>query len=252
MILASTAALLLLSSPLEAEVRRPYPEACDEPARSIELSANSAREPLEVCISAELSTTFVFDSGVARVELENAERFRKVDEDKETLVLVPKRKPRGGKPSRLTVYFEGDAAPASVVFVLVVHPARLAREVDVFRFGRPEEPLERELREEREENERLVQALKQLQVKYEEQGLLTRLFAMGRMEMGRQGGRVQRSLEVHHQGSGQRAERRISFCLPLQHGRPGRRRARVPGGRGDDAEESRDTELDGGEGHPGA
>ncbi|MFY0563457.1 DUF2381 family protein [Archangium lansingense] len=187
MILASTAALLLLSSPLEAEVRRPYPDACDEPARSIELSANSAREPLEVCISAELSTTFVFDSGVARVELENAERFRKVDEDKETLVLVPKRKPRGGKPSRLTVYFEGDAAPASVVFVLVVHPARLAREVDVFRFGRPEEPLERELREAREENERLVQALKQLQVKYEEQGLLTRLFAMGRMEMGRQG-----------------------------------------------------------------
>jgi uncharacterized protein (TIGR02268 family) len=186
MLLPPAAVLLLLSSPLEVEVRRPYPDACDEPVRSIEL-AESAREPLEVCISAKLSTTFVFDSGVARVELEDAERFRRVDVDEGTLVLVPRRKPQSGKPSRLTVYFEGNAAPSSVVFVLVVHPARLAREVDVFRFERPEEPWERELREAREENERLVQAMKQLQMKYEGQGPLTRLFAMGRMEMGNQG-----------------------------------------------------------------
>jgi uncharacterized protein (TIGR02268 family) len=187
MLLASAAAFLLLSSPLEAEVRRPYPDACDEPARSIELSAESVLEPLEVCISTELSTTFVFDSGVARVELEDAERFRRVDVDEGTLVLVPRRKPRSGKPLRLTVYFEGDAAPASAAFMLVVHPARLAREVDVFRFGRPEEPWERELREAREENERLVQEMKQLQAEYQGQDPLTRLFAMGRMVMGKQG-----------------------------------------------------------------
>ena len=187
MLLSSAAALLLFSSPLEADVRRPAPDACDEPARSIELSAESAREPLEVCISAELSTTFVFDSGVARVELEDAERFRRVDVDEGTLVLVPRRMPRSKKPSRLTVYFEGDAAPTSAAFVLLVHPARLARQVDVFRFGRPEEPWERELREAREENDRLVQALNHLQVKYEGQGPLTRLFAMGRMAVGSQG-----------------------------------------------------------------
>lgn len=179
--------LLLISSSPEAKIRRLYPDACDEPARSIELSAESALEPLEVCISAELSTTFVFDSGVARVELEDAERFRRVDVDEGTLVLVPSRKPRRWKPSRLTVYFEGDTAPASVAFVLVVHPARLVREVDVFRFERPEEPWEFALREAREENERLMQELKQLQTAYEGQGPLTRLFAMGRMEMGKQG-----------------------------------------------------------------
>lgn len=185
--LLPSAALLLLSSSPDTALRRRYPDACDEPARSIELQAESDREPLEVCISAELATTFVFDSGVARVELEEAERFRRMDVDEGTLVLVPRRKPRSWKPSRLTVYFEGDAAPASASFMLVVHPARLAREVDVFRFGRPEEPWERELREAREENERLVQALKQLQAEYEGQGPLTRLFAMGRMAMNKQG-----------------------------------------------------------------
>ncbi|HYO71612.1 MAG TPA: DUF2381 family protein [Archangium sp.] len=187
MLLASAAALLLRSSLSQAAVRRPYPDACDEPARSIELLAESAREPLEVCISAELSTTFVFDSGVARVELEDAARFQRVAMDKGTLVLVPKRKSRSGKPSRLTVFFEGDTAPASVAFMLVVHPVRLAREVDVFRFGRPEGPWERELREVREENERLVQTLKQLQAEYQGQGPITRLFTMGRMVLGDQG-----------------------------------------------------------------
>lgn len=187
MLLPSTSILLLLSALPEAEVRRPYPDACEEPARSIELSAESAREQLEVCISAELSTTFVFDSEVARVELDDEERFRRMDVDEGTLVLVPRKKPRRWKPSRLTVYFEGDASPTSVTFVLVVHAARLAREVDIFRFRRPEEPWERELREAREENERLVQELKRLQAEYQGQGHLTRLFAMGRMEMGGQG-----------------------------------------------------------------
>lgn len=187
MLLASAAALLLRASPSEAAVRRPYPDSCDEPARSIELLAEFAREPLAVCISSELSTTFVFDSGIARVELEDAERFQRIAMDKGTLVLVPKRKPRSGKPSRLTVFFEGDTSPASVAFMLVVHPARLAREVDVFRFGRPEEPWERDLREVREENERLTRALKQLQAEYQGQGPLTRLFTLGRMAMGDQG-----------------------------------------------------------------
>jgi uncharacterized protein (TIGR02268 family) len=182
--LLPSAALLLLSSSTDTVLRRPYPDACSEPMRSIELPAESAREPLEVCISAELSTTFVFDSGIARVELEDAERFRPVDEDEGTLVLVPRRKYRSGKPSRLTVYFEGDAVPASATFALVVHPARLARAVDVFRFGRPEEPWERKLREAREENERLAQELQRLQAEDPGQGPLTRLFARGRMKMG--------------------------------------------------------------------
>ncbi|HYO57123.1 DUF2381 family protein [Archangium sp.] len=180
--LLPSAALLLLSMSPEVEVRRPYPDACGEPLRSIELSAESAWEPLEVCVSAELSTTLVFDSEVARVELEGQEGFRRMDVDEGTLVLVPTRKPRHWKPTRLTVYFQGGVGPASVTFILVFHPARLARQVEVFRSTRPEEPCGQELQKEREKNARLAQELEQFRAEYQGQGPLTRLFTTGRMK----------------------------------------------------------------------
>lgn len=146
MSLASAPLLLLLASPPDIEVGRPYPEACEESARSITLSAESAWGSIGVCASAALATTFVFDSEVARVVLQDEAEFRRVDVDEGTLVLVPRRKSRLWTPSRMTVHFAGDAAPASVTFLLVPHPARLARQVEVFRFARPEEPCEGEVR----------------------------------------------------------------------------------------------------------
>lgn len=179
--LLPSAVLLLLSTSPEVEVRRPYPEACEEPQRSIELSAESAWAPLEVCASAELSTTFIFDSELARVELESQEGFRRVAVDEGTLVLVPTKNSRHWKPTRVTVHFEGKAAPASVTFLLVFHPARLVREVDVFRFARPDEPCARELQAEREKNARLSRELERLRAEEQSEGPLTRLFTRGRM-----------------------------------------------------------------------
>jgi uncharacterized protein (TIGR02268 family) len=187
MSLASAALLLLLASPPDIEVGRPYPDACEESARSIALSAESAWDSLEVCTSAELATTFVFDSEVARVVLQDEREFRRVDVDEGTLVLVPRRKSRLWKPSRMTVYFEGEAAPASVTFLLVPHPARLARQVEVFRFARPEEPCEREVRQLREEKASLAQEVERLRAETRGQGSLTRLFTTGRMKPNRQG-----------------------------------------------------------------
>jgi uncharacterized protein (TIGR02268 family) len=187
MSLASAVLLLLLASPPDIEVGRPYPEACEESARSITLSAESSWGSIEVCASAELATTFVFDSDVARVVLQDEVEFRRVDVDEGTLVLVPRRKARLWKPSRMTVYFEGEAAPASVTFLLVPHPARLARQVEVFRFARPEEPCEREVRQLREENASLAQEVERLRAETRGQGSLTRLFTTGRMKPGPQG-----------------------------------------------------------------
>ena len=187
MLLASAALLLLLASPPDVEVRRPYPDACEESARSIALAAESAWGSLEVCISAELATTFVFDSEISRVVLQDEEEFRRVDVDQGALVLVPRRKSRLWKPSRMTVHFEGEAAPASVTFLLVPRPARLARQVEVFRFARTEEPCEREVRKLGEENASLAQEVERLQAETRGQGSLTRLFTTGRMKPGRQG-----------------------------------------------------------------
>jgi len=187
MLLASAALLLLLASPPEVEVRSPYPDACEESARTLTLSAESTWGSLEVCTSAELTTTFVFDSEVARVVLQDEAEFRRLDVDEGTVVLVPRKKSRLWKPSRMTVYFEGDAAPASVIFLLVPHPARLARQVEVFRFAHLEEPCEREVRQLSEENASLAQEVERLRAETRGQGSLTRLFTTGRMEPNRQG-----------------------------------------------------------------
>jgi uncharacterized protein (TIGR02268 family) len=187
MLLASAPLLLLLASPPEVEVRSPYPDACEESARTLTLSAESTWGSLEVCTSAELTTTFIFDSEVARVVLQDEAEFRRVDVDEGTIVLVPRRKSRLWKPLQMNVYFEGDAAPASVTFLLVPHPARLARQVEVFRFTRPEEPCEREVRQLREENASLAQEVERLRAETRGQGSLTRLFTTGRMEPDSQG-----------------------------------------------------------------
>jgi len=187
MLLASSALLLLLASPPDLEVRSPYPDACEESARSIALSAESTWGSIEVCTSAELTTTFVFDSEVARVVLQEEEEFRRLDVDEGTVVLVPRRKSRLWKPFQMNVYFEGEAAPASVTFLMVPHPARLARQVEVFRFARPEEPCEREVRQLRKENASLAQEVERLRAETRGQGSLTRLFTTGRMEPDSQG-----------------------------------------------------------------
>ncbi len=113
----------------------------------MELDADTVSNARVLCISPELSTNFFFDANVARLELEGRERFRRVLEAADALTLVASEAMRDVEPLRMTVYFQDGAAPASASFLLVVHPALAARQVEVIRHTRPVAFYQREARE---------------------------------------------------------------------------------------------------------
>ncbi|EPX57142.1 hypothetical protein D187_006896 [Cystobacter fuscus DSM 2262] len=90
-----------------------------------------------LCVTPDLTSNFLFDAKLARVELEGREHFRRVAEAVDSFMVVPSEGMRDLEPQRVTVYFADGAAPESVTFLLVVHPARAARQVDVIRQTRP-------------------------------------------------------------------------------------------------------------------
>ncbi|OJT16426.1 hypothetical protein BO221_50150 [Archangium sp. Cb G35] len=85
----------------------------------------------------DLTSNFLFDAKLSRVELEGREHFRRAVEAADSFMVVPSEAMRDMQPQRVTVYFADGAAPASLTFLLVVHPARAARQVDVIRKTRP-------------------------------------------------------------------------------------------------------------------
>ncbi len=118
----------------------------------------------EICISPGFSTTLSLDAPFvhASVALEGKERFALVDPGDTTLKLVPSEKLLPGERLRLTLRFEGDAAPASAAFILVVHAAEAEPYVEVHREKRTVESCRAELKANaaelqqcREENGRL-------------------------------------------------------------------------------------------------
>ncbi|WPB75570.1 DUF2381 family protein [Archangium violaceum] len=110
---------------------------CEMGDLRIELTAGPPSEPPVLCTSPELTTTLLFDTKLLRVELEGRERFHRVMEDTHGLTLVPSGAMLGEEPLRLTVYFADGAGPASASFLMMVHPALTARQVDVLRHTRP-------------------------------------------------------------------------------------------------------------------
>ncbi|WNG48851.1 DUF2381 family protein [Archangium minus] len=135
--LASSAGLLamaLLAVPPDAELA---PRAfCAAGDLRVELGADATKVPV-LCIHPEMSTNLFFDAKLARVELEGRERFRRVLEGDDGLTLVPSEEMHDAEPVHLTIYFRDGAAPASANFLLVMHPALAARQVDVIRLTRP-------------------------------------------------------------------------------------------------------------------
>jgi uncharacterized protein (TIGR02268 family) len=130
----SSAALLrlvLLAAPVEASAPA-APPACETGTRHLELTADMPGEVLAVCIHPGLSTSFLFDAKLGRVELPGRERFR-VMENETGLALVPTGVLMQGERVQVSVTFEDGAAPASVRFLLVVHPSEAARQVMVTR-----------------------------------------------------------------------------------------------------------------------
>ncbi|HYO66615.1 MAG TPA: DUF2381 family protein [Archangium sp.] len=106
---------------------------CETGTRHLELSAERPGGPPEVCIHPGLSTTFVFDARLARMELAQPERFRVADLGTESLTLVPTVALGDGERVPLTVFFRDGVAPVSATFSLVVHPSDAERQVEVTR-----------------------------------------------------------------------------------------------------------------------
>lgn len=117
--------------------------------RRIELNADTADPVYEVAVGQGLATALIFHGATidpGGVMLKGRERVRmSVAED--TLLLIPSERTEPGERLRLDVPFQGTAAPASITFVLVVHPAQAERQVDVFRQPRTAESLRAEVRE---------------------------------------------------------------------------------------------------------
>lgn len=158
------AALTLLSqAPAAAEPPR-LPE-CDEAQAQLELDAKPNAQVREVCISPGLTTTFVLFGGELQAEsvaLEGAGRFTLAEVGKHSLSLLPSDKLAPGERLKLAVRFAGAEAPAMATFLLVVHPARATRQVEVFRHQRTlasyqqaEKEQAEKLHQCREENGRL-------------------------------------------------------------------------------------------------
>ncbi|HYI02549.1 DUF2381 family protein [Hyalangium sp.] len=132
--LCSSAVPLALLVLVTAAVARAQPPPCQTLVRRIELAADPPVLP-ELCISAGLSTTLLFDQALAldAVELEDRERFERVESTHSLLVLIPSEKLVPGERLRLTVRFTEAGTPASATFVLVVHRGQAERQVEVFR-----------------------------------------------------------------------------------------------------------------------
>ena len=147
---ASLLALTLLTTTAPAAERPPLPP-CEAGDVRLELTADAPGKVLALCITPEIASTFLFDAKLARVELEGREHFRRVAEVAELFVVVPSEGMRDMEPLRVTVSFADGAAPASLTFLLVLHPARAVRQVEVLRQTRPVAFYQREAEEAREE-----------------------------------------------------------------------------------------------------
>jgi uncharacterized protein (TIGR02268 family) len=130
--------------------------ACQTAPRPIELHAESAGSVHALCVSPGVATSVVFDTPLPPgavipgpehpgVQVAQAERF---------ITFLPPQAVAPGEQLKVTVRFGDGAAPASVTFLLVVHPALGERQVEVVRRARTVESYQQELAVRREESQR--------------------------------------------------------------------------------------------------
>ncbi|MFP2963574.1 DUF2381 family protein [Myxococcus sp. 1LA] len=148
----------------------------------------SATPPPEVRVSPGMGTLLLFDTPVARAELEGEERFTRVRLAGDTLTLMPSASVEDSEALRLTVHFADGAAPASATFRLVPHPTLADRQVEVHRQARSAESLHAELLEKEEEVRRLREELARMEAARSLPDGLTGILAA--KHMGRSGVRA--------------------------------------------------------------
>ncbi|WP_338052928.1 DUF2381 family protein [Pyxidicoccus trucidator] len=189
---ASYSAVLLVFTLLvgAASTAQPRSASWMGGVRVVELPEEPTGQEPEVVISPGLSTTFTFEaelsrgeSGKDRVELERREVFSLVDVGQTTLRLTPSDKLVPGARLRLSVRFKDGAAPSAAVFILVVHPVRAERLVEVYRKAQPVEFYQREARAARMETERCHEELERERAEHTVPGGLAGLIAAGTMDI---------------------------------------------------------------------
>lgn len=181
--LASSAGLLVLAllTSADAAERPPLPP-CEAGDVRVEVDADAPSRVPPLCITPELTSTFLFDAKLARVELEGREHFRRVSEAADSFMVIPSEAMRDTEPLRVTVYFADGAAPASITFLLVVHPALAARQVEVIRQTRPVAFYKQEAREAQAKAQRCEDEKARLQADERGPGGLRGLRAAGLMD----------------------------------------------------------------------
>nr|WP_163782335.1 DUF2381 family protein [Myxococcus vastator] len=117
----------------------------------------------EVRISPGMGTLLLFDTPVARAELEGEKHFTRVRLAGDTLTLMPSASVEEREELRMTVHFADGAAPASATFRLVPHPTLADRQVEVHRQARSADSLHAELLEKEEELRRLREELARME-----------------------------------------------------------------------------------------
>ncbi|MET0403482.1 MAG: DUF2381 family protein [Cystobacter sp.] len=137
-----------------ADAAEPLPIRCPVTAR-IDLGEQPPDQPPEVCVSADETTTFVFDSRVApgAVEFQPEGSLSDWGQGREgtSLLVIPKAGYLPGERVRVTVRFADGTVPASASFWLVGHAARGTRRVEVYRQTRPADAFKREAADARTE-----------------------------------------------------------------------------------------------------
>lgn len=165
--LSSLLLVALMLLPHRTALAQPSLPPCEQEALRVDLMVMTGPIP-EVCISPGHATALLFDSPLLpeQVELEDGGRFQVVESGRLGLLLVPSTALEAGERRKLSVWFADGAAPVSASFILVAHPTRSTRQVNVFRRPRTADSLqaellrkETELRRLGEENLRLRGAL---------------------------------------------------------------------------------------------
>ncbi|MBM7115725.1 DUF2381 family protein [Archangium primigenium] len=174
-------ALALLTSTADAAERPPLPP-CEAGDVRLEVEADAPARVPALCITPDLTSNFLFDANLARVELEGREHFRRVTEAADSFMVVPSEAMRDMEPLRVTVYFVDGAAPASLSFLLVVHPARAVRQLDVIRQTRPVAFYKQEALEARAEVQQCREEKARMQAEQRGPGGLRGLRAAGLLD----------------------------------------------------------------------
>ncbi|WP_164011141.1 DUF2381 family protein [Pyxidicoccus trucidator] len=182
--LASPLALLLpvlLTGPASVE---PASSPCQTGVHHVELPATATAETARVCISPGQTTLINFDGALVpgSLALDSADRFTQAEPGPSSLKLVPSEKLATGERLRLTVRFQGAAAPTSAALLLVVHPAQATPLVDVHRLTRTVESFRQELEVRDEQVRQLQQENARLRAENAGPGGLAGLHALGLLE----------------------------------------------------------------------